>query len=188
MLKAFKAAILALLVGAAMLVTAASAAQAEAPALSPDPDASLLRQQATSPAQLQEQVDLQLRLYPGGKQINDHEVAYDGGKFVITFAQPGRQLLASPDCPSGWFCFYDYANYGYPRGKLSDCGWQDLSAYGWHDRTSSVHNRTSSTVAYDNHTVGGHDNDEYMFSNFSGQASSLFASQSNKADHVYRYC
>jgi hypothetical protein len=61
------------------------------------------------------------------------------------------RAAALPDCPSGWFCFYDGTNFNYPRGRLSDCGWQDLGRYGWSDRTSSIDNSTGSTIDYENH-------------------------------------
>jgi hypothetical protein len=176
----------------------ATAAAAE-PSLTEQQARELLSQQASSPAVLQRQVNLQLELYPGGVQTAANEVSYAGGKFVITFAKPaaartssGAGILGSPDCPSGWFCFYDYANYGYPRGKLSDCGAQDLSQYGWSDRAESQHNNTSTGVSYFNHigpfhgyfSIGPYDQ-ELAF------ASALTASNfqnPNMMDHVSRFC
>ncbi|MEV6969243.1 peptidase inhibitor family I36 protein [Hamadaea sp. NPDC051192] len=159
----------------------------------------LLSKRAGSPAELQRQVELQLKLYPGGEQTAANEVAYDNGKFVITFAQPadapdasGVGILGAPDCPSGWFCFYDYANYGYPRGKLSDCGAQDLSQYGWNDRAESQHNNTYTGVSFFNHIGAFHG---YFSISSSDQelafASSLTAANfdyPNMIDHVSRFC
>ncbi|GAB2957851.1 peptidase inhibitor family I36 protein [Saccharothrix stipae] len=150
-------------------------------------DESLLGRQATSTAELQAQVDLQLEVAPGGTQISANEVSYDGGRFVVTFAEPGVRALGSPDCPSGWFCFYEYTGFGYPRGKLSDTGWQDLGAYGWHDRTASVHNNTGTAVDFDNHTVGGHENDVYLFCVGARSSDSDVSPHRDRADHVYRY-
>jgi hypothetical protein len=181
---------------ASLLPATAIAAE---PALAPQQARELLSQQAGSPAELQRQVTLQLRLYPGGVQTAANEVSYNGGKFVITFAQPNAArsalsvgILGSPDCPSGWFCFYDYANYGYPRGKLSDCGAQDLSQYGWNDRAESQHNNTSTGVSYFNHTGPFHG--YFSISPYDQElafASSLTASNFeyiNMMDHVSRFC
>ncbi|KXK59350.1 hypothetical protein AWW66_24720 [Micromonospora rosaria] len=48
------------------------------------------------------------------------------------------------DCPAGWFCFYEWPNYGYPRGRLSDCGRQNLADWQWHFRTESAHHNMGS--------------------------------------------
>jgi len=60
---------------------------------------------------LQQQIDLQLRLAPGGQQTAANEVSYDNGKFVVTYATPGTMVTGSPDCPSGWFCFYNHTSW-----------------------------------------------------------------------------
>lgn len=172
------------------LVAAAGLAVGMTPAASADPDDSvpaLLSRQATSAAELKAQIDLQLELYPGGKQTAPNEVSYDGGRFVVTYAKPGVIQPLAADCPSGWFCFYDYTNYGYPRGRLSDVGWQDLATYGWHDRTESVHNNTSTAVDFDNHTSGGHVNDVFLFCVTGRGAISDVSPNRNRADHVFRW-
>jgi hypothetical protein len=110
-----------------------------------------LARQASTTAELKQQIALQLRIAPGGKQTAVNEVSYDDGRFVVTYALPGARAAALPDCPSGWFCFYDGTNFNYPRGRFSDCGWQDLGRYGWSDRTSSIDNSTGSTIDYENH-------------------------------------
>lgn len=82
---------------------------------------------------------------------------------------PGVTALAGlPDCPATWFCFYDGTNYGYPRGKQRDCGWQDLKTWGWNDRTSSLLNASYAPVRYGNHLdygnpAGGHYYDYWLF-------------------------
>jgi len=192
-----------LLTAVAAAVLCASLLPATAAAAEPDLTArqarELLSKRANSPTELQRQVRLQLDLYPGGVQTAANEVSYDGGKFVITFAQPAgvhsasdMVLLGEPDCPSGWFCFYDYANYGYPRGKLSDCGAQDLWQYGWNDRAESQHNNTYTGVSFFNHIGAFHG---YFSISPSDQelafASSLTASNfqyPNMIDHVSRFC
>ncbi|MEV4625406.1 hypothetical protein AB0J90_03850 [Micromonospora sp. NPDC049523] len=142
-----------------------------------------------SPGAVQVEIDKHLAAYPGGRQIGPTEISYAGGSFVLTF-EPPVGTLASPDCTSGWFCFYDRINYGYPRGRLSSCGWQDLASWGWHDRTESVHfNISSGSVSYLNHTSAGHGGDPYLFSvSASARTDNDVSPYRNMADHVNRYC
>jgi hypothetical protein len=142
---------------------------------------SVLTKQATSLAELQEQVDTQLKLAPGGKQTAPNEVSYGAGRFVITFAMPGQAQLLAADCPITWFCFYDHVNYGYPRGRLSDPGGQDLAAYGWHNRTESVHNNTSTAVDFDTSSSA------LLFCVPSYSQDYDVDPYRNQADRVYRY-
>jgi hypothetical protein len=157
-------------------------------AASPSTD-NLLSRQARSAAELQAQIDLQLERFPGGTQTAPNEVTYGNGRFVVTYAMPGMvRPMGVADCPVGWFCFYEYTNYGYPRGSLRDKGWQDLANWGWHDRTESVHNATDTSVDFQNHTSGGHGNDQYLFCvlPFGGKDSDVSPYRS-MADHVVRY-
>lgn len=90
-----------------------------------------------------------LREHPGGVRLNSRDIAYGGGVFIVSVVRDPRALAAGPDCPSGWFCFYDGTNYAYPRGKLSSCGWQDLGTWGWRNRVESVHyNMSAGTVGF----------------------------------------
>lgn len=79
---------------------------------------------ARTQAELQAQIDAHLKQAPGGVQINENEIAYDGGKFIMTFAKPGQQVgtdhttQAASDCTSLWYCFYDGVNFTYPRGRF----------------------------------------------------------------------
>jgi hypothetical protein len=151
-----------------------------------------LERPAASMQELQQQIELQLALAPGGRQTAANEVAYGNGKFVVTYAMPGASVLANPDCPSGWFCFYDNTGYVYPRGRLSDCGFQDLDDYGWSDRTESVHNNTGYAVRYINHQdygdpSNGHNLDWDLFTNAARSAISSVPFR-NSADHVSRRC
>lgn len=145
-------------------------------------------------AALQRQVDAYLAAHPGGKQINETEIAYGGGAFIVAVAPaPGGSgaagdvvTLASPDCPSGWFCFYDGVNFTYPRGRLSDCGWQDLGWWGWRNRTESAHSNTSGTVYFLGETG---DTDTIYFSVSPSRRSIADVSPNrNRADYVYRQC
>jgi hypothetical protein len=165
--------------------TAAPAKPSRAEALA------ILAKPATTAAQLQRQIDLQLSIAPGGVRTAANEVSYDGGKFVVTYAKPGATLAAA-DCPSGWYCFYDNTNWGYPRGRLSDCGWQDLGAYGWNDRTESVDNSTGNPVDYIQHRdygnpANGHVYDYHLFYSYAHAAASTVP-YPNQADHVNRLC
>jgi hypothetical protein len=135
-------------------------------------------------------VEEYLLRYPGGTRINATEISYGGGVFIVTVTRASG-IQASPDCPSGWFCFYDDINYGYPRGKLSSCGWQDLAWWSWHDRTESVHyNLATGSVSFINHAPGtGHGSDTRLFDVSSGASTlSDVSPYRNMADHVYRFC
>jgi hypothetical protein len=133
--------------------------------------------------------DAYLAKYPGGVKISPTEVSYANGTFIVT-TRRAAGTLAGPDCPSGWFCFYDGVNYGYPRGKLSSCGWQDLATFGWSDRTESAHyNLNTGNVWFINHTGGGHAGDVNLFNVGVGlKTRSDVAPNRNIADHVNRTC
>lgn len=49
--------------------------------------------------------------------------------------------LAAADCPSGWLCLYEHADYQGRMLKFRDNTWQQLSGYGFNDKTSSWKNR-----------------------------------------------
>lgn len=48
--------------------------------------------------------------------------------------------LAKSDCGGGWLCLWEDAYYSNRRLQFSDGYWQDLSAYGFNDKTSSWFN------------------------------------------------
>lgn len=86
--------------------------------------------------------------HPGGTAINDNEISYQNGTFVVTLRAPFG-VLATADCPSGWYCFYELPNFGYPRGRLSSCGRQNLATWQWQDRVESAHyNLSSGSVSF----------------------------------------
>jgi hypothetical protein len=131
-----------------------------------------------------------LAAHPGGTLINDNEISYGGGVFVVTLSPPAH-ALGAPDCPLNWFCFYDRTDFGYPRGKLSSCGWQDLATWGWQDRTESAHyNLSSGYVVFINHAGGtGHANDYPLFTvSAANRALADVTPYRNMADHVDRHC
>lgn len=183
----------AVLVAAGLCGVAAVPAAAAAPVAGTDRAQVLerLERPATSMRELRQQIDLQLELTPGGRQTAVNEISYDGGTFVVTYPMP-YAAAGVPNCPSGWFCFYDGTQYNGARGKLSDCGWQNLEDYDWIDRTESVHNNTEWAVKYHNHMdygdpSNGHSFDWHLFTNnaYSAIASVPFR---NSADHVSRRC
>src|SRR5688500_8971537 len=119
---------------------------------------------------------------PGGVPLGDNEISYAGGRFVVTLTRPAN-ALAGADCPSGWFCFYDRPSFGYPRGRLSDCGSQDLSIWNWQYRTESAHYNITSgrTVFLYNSTA--------LFEVGSGNRTRADAAPyRNWANRVHRYC
>jgi hypothetical protein len=127
-----------------------------------------------------------LRAHPGGVRIGDRDIAYGGGTFIVTVSRaPGVQALDSPDCPSGWFCFYDGVDFTYPRGRLSSCGWQDLGTWGWRNRTESAHyNLSAGTVGFLNEAGT---TDTVLFTvGASNRTLANVGTAANKADYVSR--
>ena len=137
-------------------------------------------------ADIQDRVDAYLKANPGGTQIGAADISYSGGRFVVTVVRTDL-TAASADCPANWFCFYDGPNYTYPRGKLSDCGAQDLGNWNWRDRTASVHYRMSTgTVTFINET-GSPDTTLFTASTTRRTLPDV-APNRDKADYVYRTC
>jgi hypothetical protein len=130
------------------------------------------------------QVQAYLAAHPGGHQINATEISYDGG-LVVTVVR--TDSLTGPDCPSGWFCFYDGINFTYPRGKLSDCGFQRLSTWSWQNRVESAHyNLPTGSVVFIDETGS---TDTALFTiGTSRPAIADVGSARNRADYVFRFC
>ncbi|MFC6017154.1 hypothetical protein ACFP2T_13180 [Plantactinospora solaniradicis] len=135
------------------------------------------------PAGAQKVISEYLSAHPGGVVINDNEISYDGGRFIVTLTRPAHTRAAVADCPLGWFCFYDRTGYGYPRGRLSDCGRQNLATWGWQLRVESAHyNLSSGSVAF---LYSG----SRLFSvGAAARALGDVAPYRNWATHVDRYC
>lgn len=164
----------AIFTAAAIVATATMTATATAaPALATPPD-------GTSPR------DAYLVAHPGGTAISNTEISYSGGIFIVTVS-PATGTRASADCPSGWFCFYDGVNFGYPRGRLSSCGFQDLGTWGWRNRTESAHYNASSGSASFINESGSTDTTLFQISPSRRQLATV-SPHGNKADYVYRYC
>ena len=125
---------------------------------------------------------------PGGHIIDANNLSY--GPITITVTAPVRPMLYA-DCPAGWFCFYQYTNYGYPRGKLSSCGWQNLATWGWQNRIQSAYyNLLNGAVAFINHTPGTSAADDQTVFTISVINPGIpdVTPYRNTADYVYRYC
>lgn len=141
---------------------------------------------------VQAQIHAQLAAHPGGVQINATEVAYDNGRFIITFARPAGVTVnvIIGDCPTGKFCFYDKPDYGYPRGALADCAWQDLNWYGWSDRTESAYfNKASGQIQFLDHAGGtSHTGDPVLWTLTVKQRGLATVPYPNRADHTQGTC
>jgi hypothetical protein len=125
-----------------------------------------------------------LDTHPGGTPLDANTISYAGGALIVSLRAPAS-VLGSPDCPLNWFCFYDRPNFGYPRGKLSDCGTQDLATWYWQDRVESVHNKTSSTVDFYDGSVGS---GPLLFSVGANGTKSSVTPYQNRANYVTRHC
>ncbi|MEV6247888.1 peptidase inhibitor family I36 protein [Streptomyces sp. NPDC051742] len=105
-------------------------------------------------AELQRQIDRQMAVTPGGEQIGVNQVAWRGGKAVMTFPLPGEKQARAVDEPVGtlgtancsylWTCLYEHDNYDGRRLTWSDCAFVNLSSWDFIDKTSSWHNNQSS--------------------------------------------
>ncbi|MCP3821226.1 peptidase inhibitor family I36 protein [Streptomyces sp. A3M-1-3] len=112
-------------------------------------------------AGLQKQIDKQLATTPGGKQIGVNQIAWRGGKAVMTFPLPGEKKaravgeaavpLGSPNCRYAWTCLYEHSNWDGRRLTWSDCNFENLADWGFNDQTTSWHNnqtRGTRTTVY----------------------------------------
>ncbi|MFV2012655.1 MULTISPECIES: peptidase inhibitor family I36 protein [unclassified Micromonospora] len=143
---------------------------------------------AAGPTAVQSRMDAYLAAHPGGTQIDETDIAYSGGMFIVSVVRTAEAgPLAGPDCPGGWFCFYDGTNYTYPRGRLSDCGWQDLGRWGWRNRTESVHYNLNygSTTFLDE--TGSTDTKLFVVDTARRTVPDV-SPHRNRADYVYRAC
>lgn len=109
-------------------------------------------QAATSDARadVQQQVDQQITRY-GGVQTGPGEVSYRAGTVKLLIgAAPADQT-----CASGWYCFYQYKDYGGRKLQFQDCGsTQYLTNYGFGNKTTSWKNASKHTIyTYNNATT-----------------------------------
>lgn len=86
---------------------------------------------------------------------------------------------AASDCPSGWFCIFDYTGYGGRMLKFQNGG--DLDQYGFRDHASSYVNNTRFSVRLtDYHWYG----DDHL-TVAAGARSSDMGGWSNRVDRVH---
>jgi hypothetical protein len=87
----------------------------------------------------QKQINDYLARYQHGQQTGPDEITFLVGtfnEFVITFRRAAG--MTGPDCPAGWLCLNDGADFGYPRARFQTCGGVLLSWWGWNDRAESA--------------------------------------------------
>ncbi|MEV0636330.1 peptidase inhibitor family I36 protein [Streptomyces sp. NPDC050619] len=121
--------------------------------------------------------------HPGGMQTTANEISYADGAVKVVIPRPG----AAATCPSGWYCFFQYADFGGRMLQFRDCGGnQSLTDYGFGNRTTSWVNNTQ-------HTVEVYDKDAEPFVTLwreaaNSRSSSVGDATDNRADFFYTYC
>lgn len=72
---------------------------------------------------LQERVEAILDQYPGGTQIAENEIAWDGGAVILTLeASGGITPMAVGSCATGSYCAYSGYNLTGSKLSFSSCG------------------------------------------------------------------
>lgn len=124
----------------------------------------------TPPRTVDAQMQELLEEFPDATQIDDHSIGWDNGKVVLVLPENDADPLSAEDhgsepspvaslnaalqnahgCPSGWYCVYLDANWVGRRLQFSDCTRNDLSNFGFRDKTSSWVNNGSLTVQVKN--------------------------------------
>ncbi|NEA24581.1 peptidase inhibitor family I36 protein [Actinomadura bangladeshensis] len=139
---------------------------------------------ATGPS-AQEQVNAQLRQYPGGVQTGPNEISYKGGRVLLTI--PAKGSAAADPCATGAYCFYDGPDFTGRKLTFRDCGgWQYLTDYGFGNKTSSWTNATPNTVKVYDEDVSPR---VLLWTENPGAASANVGSGPyNKADAFLTYC
>lgn len=104
-------------------------------------------------AELQRRIDEQMERTPGGEQTGVNQIAWRGGKAVMTFPLPGEKKaravdetlgpLGTPNCSYLWTCLYEHSNFDGRRLTWSDCNFENLANWGFNDQTTSWHNNQS---------------------------------------------
>ncbi|TDD33088.1 hypothetical protein E1287_20530 [Actinomadura sp. KC06] len=131
----------------------------------------------------QNQVNDQINRF-GGVQTGPAEVSYGGGTAKVVFQ---TNVAGTPNCPSGWYCFYQEKNWDGRRLQFQDCGGsQSLEDYGFKNQASSRHNNSRHKV-----TVYDRDTDPWTtlwVMTARSSSSYVGASADNRADLFYTEC
>jgi hypothetical protein len=117
--------------------------------------------EGTAEAALEAEIEALLREHPDATRYDERSISWDDGKVVLVLPDPrtsegsprdvgtGPESVANASealtagqahgCPSGWYCVYEHANWDASGRRLqfSDCTRNDLSNYGFRDKTSS---------------------------------------------------
>ncbi len=112
---------------------------------------------AAAPSQatlLQQRIDYQLALLPGGRQIAPNQISWDKQGVIMTFAVPGMSTFGAGSCAYYHACLYGDVDYNdgpdTTPWQLSFyyCTARDLGDWGVRNQTSSwVNNQTANTWA-----------------------------------------
>ena len=159
----FSAAAVLAVVLAAVTVLTAPASRAEGPGF-----ANTLRLSPTSAVALQGEVDAVLRARPGGTQISQYEVSWQGGQVVLALPAPAHARVpradrhprdvapgagSSDSCPwsftARYTCFYADAGFNGRRLQFADTycsGPVNFADWGFANTTSSWVNNTAHIV------------------------------------------
>lgn len=81
---------------------------------------------------VQAKIDAVLANSTDGVQINENEIAWDGGTMVLTIPEEGEDVALGPDeieygngyrnCPRGWTCLYEDKDFKGVRVRFTECG------------------------------------------------------------------
>jgi len=119
---------------------------------------------------VEDQMQKLLEEFPEATRIDDHSIGWDHGKVVLVLPADNAGEASAEDrgsepsavagssavlavvhgCPSGWYCVYENSNWGGRRLQFSDCTRNDLSDFGFRDKTSSWVNNGSHRVQVKN--------------------------------------
>jgi hypothetical protein len=97
-------------------------------------------------------------LTEGAVAVDEDTVSFADGTIVLELGP-----AAFDDCPSGWVCLWEHADFGGRMLQFSQCDvngdgtcdWQNLTAYNFNDQMSSWRNRKSVDAHWAYATNGG---------------------------------
>ncbi|WP_326557334.1 peptidase inhibitor family I36 protein [Micromonospora sp. NBC_01796] len=172
-----------------VLITGLFAITAGASAASAAPQAGM----SSAEVKLQSDISAHIKAY-GGTQISTNEIAWRGGRVVLTIPQPGSRAALAPgekiaplgtaNCARGWTCLYEHSNFDGRRLTFTDCISEYLPNYGFRDQASSWHNnQTGGAVSVVYNYVGS--SPQWIWSEPSPRQSTYVGDANNdKADAI----